>query len=579
MIFIHIDTKNYNTKNSKNNTPIDELSKYIDDNIPIFALIYMEHCGPCNATRPEWKKIKNILKNKENSNIIIVDIDKDVLDKIPKLKINPSGFPTIAYIKSGVIENYEDSSIENKDRRVDSFVEWIESKGKMIGGGIQKIDPKDITSFSYFISNSKISFLTKGANGVTFVARLIDPSQPHDALPPDWVKQESTREPGKFYYYNRITKESSWKKPFNPVINPVINSPYKYINSDTYGTQVSQLLFKITFVDDVLARQRFSLKSTNSEYSIIETDAFKKEVNIQTDIFLKSMQFLQPICPAPVFADVIENRDIIVNVLNSLISNGDNDKTIKLLEEIKYIMTHPKTIIKFGIIGMEYMNNCVTMHQCIAMTTITETNKKLYINMCLYLLLRLALETEYSQGDYHFSNILINLNQDDYFHGLKGGPLIIDFGLSRKIPPNILKNIKTKCVAKDYTGALKEMCKVNRSDDLIMANYVSFYGWACGKYDQINDVEIIDFEPDTNDELKKLFELRETAIDELVKQFNEKHAINKNVPLLPLSNENKKYMFAGLIGGRRNKRRKISNKKKTKRKQKNKRKNKSIKYK
>jgi len=574
MIFIHIDTKNYNTKNSKNNTPIDELSKYIDDNIPIFALIYMEHCGPCNATRPEWKKIKNILKNKENSNIIIVDIDKDVLDKIPKLKINPSGFPTIAYIKSDIIENYEDSSIENKDRRVDSFVEWIESKGKMIGGGIQKIDPKDITSFSTFITNSKISFLTTGANGVTFIAKLID-NPLSDELPENWKKKESTREPGKFYYYNRVTNVSSWKKPFNPIIN----SPYAYINSDTYGEPVSQLLFKIAFIDDALAGRQFSLNSTNAQYSINKVDAFKDEVNIQTNIFLKSMQFLQPICPAPIFADVIENRVIILTVLNSLISNGDNDKTIKILEEIKIIMTHPTTIIKFGIIGMEYMDTCITMSDCVKSSAITETNKKLYINMCLYLLLRLALETEYSQGDYHFSNILINLNQDDYFHGLKGGPLIIDFGLSRKIPPNILKNIKTKCVAKDYTGALKEMCLVNRSDDLIMANYVSFYGWACGKYDQINDVEIIDFEPDTNDELKKLFELRETAIDELVKQFNEKHAINKNIPLLPLSNETKKYMFAGLIGGRRNKRRKISNTRKTKRKQKNKRKNKSIKYK
>jgi thiol-disulfide isomerase/thioredoxin len=128
MKFIHIDTQNYNVKDIKSKeTPIKELKKYMNNDV--FVLIYMEGCGPCNATRPEWKKLENVLKNDERE-IIIVDIDKDVLDKIPFLKINPSGYPTIVYTKSNVTEQYEDSNIENKDRSVDSFVEWIESKAK-----------------------------------------------------------------------------------------------------------------------------------------------------------------------------------------------------------------------------------------------------------------------------------------------------------------------------------------------------------------------------------------------------------------------------------------------------------------
>ena len=126
MKFINIDTQNYNVKDIKSKeTPIKELKKYMNNDV--FVLIYMEGCGPCNATRPEWKKLENVLKNDERE-IIIVDIDKDVLDKIPFLKINPSGYPTIVYTKSNVPQQYEDSNIENKDRSVDSFVEWIESK-------------------------------------------------------------------------------------------------------------------------------------------------------------------------------------------------------------------------------------------------------------------------------------------------------------------------------------------------------------------------------------------------------------------------------------------------------------------
>jgi hypothetical protein len=47
------------------------------------------------------------------------------------------GFPTMKYItnRGNTIEAYEESSIKNKDRSADSFVNWIESKilkGKMV---------------------------------------------------------------------------------------------------------------------------------------------------------------------------------------------------------------------------------------------------------------------------------------------------------------------------------------------------------------------------------------------------------------------------------------------------------------
>merc|ERR1711916_110598 len=34
-------------------------------------------------------------------------------------------------------------------------------------------------------------------------------------LPPGWIKKESTSHPGKFYYFNTHTQESSWEKPSN----------------------------------------------------------------------------------------------------------------------------------------------------------------------------------------------------------------------------------------------------------------------------------------------------------------------------------------------------------------------------
>ena len=131
MVFIHIDKKNANKFIDKNKNGISSLERYLQKD-HVFLLIYMEGCGPCNAARPEWGKIKNVFKKYDNNeNIVIIDIDKDVVDKINYLQ-KPSSFPNMKYItnKGKITENYEDSNISNKDRTIDSFIEWIDSKSK-----------------------------------------------------------------------------------------------------------------------------------------------------------------------------------------------------------------------------------------------------------------------------------------------------------------------------------------------------------------------------------------------------------------------------------------------------------------
>jgi len=131
MVFLSINSKNYNIKDKNGKTPIDQLNSLLhNDNNNVFILFYMDGCGPCNATRPEWEKLKNVLKHTKNKNdVVIVDIDHVLSDKLTGVK-EPSAFPTMRYITNGgkTTENYEDSSIDNKERTIDSFVEWINSK-------------------------------------------------------------------------------------------------------------------------------------------------------------------------------------------------------------------------------------------------------------------------------------------------------------------------------------------------------------------------------------------------------------------------------------------------------------------
>ena len=101
---------------------IDELNGHIRKKDKIFILFYMDGCGPCEATRPEWKKIQNVLEDKYNDNddYIIVDIEQKLMSKIKNLNDTPQAFPTIRYIRGNEYKPYE------KNRDVDSFVEWIE---------------------------------------------------------------------------------------------------------------------------------------------------------------------------------------------------------------------------------------------------------------------------------------------------------------------------------------------------------------------------------------------------------------------------------------------------------------------
>ena len=121
MKVIHVDTREN----------VGEIDKAVNQGKHVFLLIYMEGCGPCNATRPEWEKLESALEEqyKKNDKLVIIDVNKDFLSDVKSVK-DVDGFPTMKYIanKGATVESYEDSGVKNKDRSIDSFINWVESK-------------------------------------------------------------------------------------------------------------------------------------------------------------------------------------------------------------------------------------------------------------------------------------------------------------------------------------------------------------------------------------------------------------------------------------------------------------------
>ena len=118
MVFLHIDPS---TKEK-----IHQLNSHIKKGKPTFILVYMEGCGPCNATRPEWEKLKHSFINPE---VLITDIDQTLANEIHRFP-PPLGFPTMKFIQGSKIENYEDCPQIKKDRTIQSFLQWIRAKTK-----------------------------------------------------------------------------------------------------------------------------------------------------------------------------------------------------------------------------------------------------------------------------------------------------------------------------------------------------------------------------------------------------------------------------------------------------------------
>ncbi len=119
----------------------------------VFILVYMVGCGPCDATRPEWKKMCESLKKQYSSNddVAILDLDSNFMNDVEGLG-DVNGFPTIKYISNNgnVIESYDE------DRNSDAFIKWIESKvSKKTGGG--NLSSMNVNELSEILSSKQLN--------------------------------------------------------------------------------------------------------------------------------------------------------------------------------------------------------------------------------------------------------------------------------------------------------------------------------------------------------------------------------------------------------------------------------------
>jgi len=316
-----------------------------------------------------------------------------------------------------------------------------------------------------------------------------------------------------------------------------VESKYSQIRPDEhYGEPVKQIVIKICIVqtDD---KERYKIPFTKSkDLTAISPNEFQNEINIQTDIYLKTVKYLQPICPAIVYANIFYGdkiHSITQDICDKIPSTSEIKTYLRSLADI--IVSDRSLNLNIGILGMEIISDAFPLY------TYNPKEQSEEINMGRYIVLKLALETGYNHNDFHMGNIMIE-NDSFYFSGLSRRPIIVDFGRASKIPAHIMSIIKEQVETDNYMEALSYLCHPDTAHKSINR---SNYNWICNPNEFGKTVMM-----QNNIQIKRLFELRETAIDNNVRVMRRLHDQNPGkYPLLPVSNAIKTRLYNGIIGG------------------------------
>ena len=247
-----------------------------------------------------------------------------------------------------------------------------------------------------------------------------------------------------------------------------VDSVYKSSDVDTYGDPVHTILVKFVSISSNLERKEFD-----------------SELVIQKNIYDRTKDGLEPLCPAIVFSGIFgENHPIITQDLKL------NVKKLPVSERGRPL--------KIGVIAMEFMEY-TSMHQLLKSPSYGMTNfREEVFAAAAFLLIELAEKTGYTQGDFHFNNIFFKVIPEDaeypYFltdandylkiaRRLK--PIIIDFGRAIEIDTTIypISQLYSEYKFRNLLGCICAQGCNNIYYNYIL-KYPGFYGWASGlQYD------------------------------------------------------------------------------------------------
>ena len=367
----------------------------------------------------------------------------------------------------------------------------LQNKIKSMKGGITtNYSPEE--AFYKFIDKSNIQILTSGGTGIIFTAEYIGDS---------------------------------------------IDCPYTTFRAFDLGNVVKKILIKLVLLNEDLYskgmaenKEDFEWEINNKIFEQQNYNSFISEVNTQCDISLKTIEYLEPVCPVIVYAEILDNNIKCKELIQKFLEKSINNRSKHFLESINKQIDKENVNSNYikksvlGIIGMEladsnfkqldnmflniyqflqnnkYINKYVNvLNNTKNLSEEQEQDSKKNINMLVtnYLrgskieiyknmarldLIEIAIKTGMTQGDFHFGNILVDPNYKGYYD---------NFLLSQENKTifekleNDNNEYKGKTLIIDYGYA-------NKISEGLHDEIINCYDNVISNIDNLNDRELID---------------------------------------------------------------------------------------
>lgn len=339
-----------------------------------------------------------------------------------------------------------------------------------------------------FLENSKISYLRKGSFGIALVA-------------------ESTTSP-------YISERQGIERPINKIIIKVcaIDNP-----------------FKITT----------NINGRNSSFTTVSEKNFEREIEIQTEVFFRTCEYLEPICPSILHTEVKASiydftlKRRLNTRLSDILPKSDLTTQLYLSNIIQLLETGQLSM--YGIICMEYAEGFETLNK---IKQIRPDKVEKLRDVARYKLILMTLKTQYTHSDFHESNILCNPYTEDV--------LLIDFGLANKLTVKqweILRDEYKGKNGKTYFDALESIFYIDRRDLFVLRHDLDSYGWLIGADVEDNEEGYNENANETNENYKdRQIIIKDHIIDKInegiaivVHENNQKIEHLKRVKKMPLT--------------------------------------------
>jgi uncharacterized protein (UPF0335 family) len=277
--------------------------------------------------------------------------------------------------------------------------------------------------------------------------------------------------------------------------NPI--DVYRSSDKDTFDQQVHTILIKFVSIKGIKDKNKYL-----------------DEVQTQRDIYNKTNDSLEPLCPAIIFNKACELSDPLLIELNFF------DNLAKYIEDRKAVFEDEGEedegkmpdflsveVEHIGVIAMEFLDDYQNMHDLIYTGVTSEFTAAAYM-AAAFLLIELALLTGYTQGDYHMLNIFFKVlpeNAENPYFLTDGSlpepiqlirrlkPIIIDFGRAIKIRGfSDVAICYKKHKFKQILGLIaREGCYYNGLHDVYgILEFPTTYSWASGSEVVIKDTKL-----------------------------------------------------------------------------------------